>query len=111
MFQSLEQFVERGGVVDGGESIEIARGGFMGNLGSAVEVGNAPAEPTPGHAAFAVALLAPVDAEVVAVVDGGLGTQDAAFGSVGLVVEGHRELHPLIESQHKVFTSPTHFIR
>ena len=67
LFQSLEQFVERDGVVDGGESIEIARGGFMGNLGSAVEVGNAPAERTPGHAAFAVALLAPVDAEVVAV--------------------------------------------
>src|SRR6202048_3815360 len=57
-------------VVDGGESIEIARGGFLGNLGPAVEVGNAPAERTPGHAAFAVALLAPVDAEVVAVMEG-----------------------------------------
>src|SRR5207244_9787528 len=59
----------------------------MGNLGPAVEVGNAAAERPPGHAAFAVALLAPVDAEVVAVMDGGLGAQDAALRGVSLIVK------------------------
>jgi hypothetical protein len=44
---------------------------------------------TPGAGPFAVALLAPVNAEVVAVMEGGLGAQDAAFGSVGLVVKFH----------------------
>ena len=42
---------------------------------------------TPGAASFAVPLFAPINAEIVGVVDGGLGTQDAAFGSVGLIVE------------------------
>src|SRR5437660_10065409 len=59
----------------------------MGNLGPAVEVGNAAAERPPGHAAFAVALLAPVDAEVVAVMDGGLGAEDAALRGVRLIVQ------------------------
>ncbi|PYY12296.1 MAG: hypothetical protein DMG69_01755 [Acidobacteria bacterium] len=65
----------------------------MGNLGPAVEVGNAAAERPPGHAAFAVALLAPVDAEVVAVMDGGLGAQDAALRGVSLIVELRFTLH------------------
>src|SRR5437879_13610719 len=56
-------------------------------LGPSVEVGDAAAERPPGHAAFGVDLLAPVDAEVVAVMDGGLGAQDAALRGVSLIVK------------------------
>jgi hypothetical protein len=74
---------------DSGESVEIACCGLVGELGAAVQVGNAPAQSTPGAGPFAVALFAPVDAEVITVVDGGLGTQDAAFGGISLIVELH----------------------
>jgi hypothetical protein len=89
LFQTLEQLVQGGGVVDSGESVEIACCGFVGELGPAVEVGNSPAQSTPGARPFAVPLLASLDGEVVAVMKGGLGAQDAAFGSIGLIVELH----------------------
>jgi hypothetical protein len=89
LFQSLEQLVEGSGVVDGSESVQIPCCSFVGELGSAVYVGSAPAQSTPGAGSFAVSLLASVDAEVIGVMDGGLGAQDAAFRSIGLVVKFH----------------------
>jgi hypothetical protein len=38
---------------------------------------------------LAVPLLAPINAEVVGVMKGGLGAQDAVVGSIGLIVELH----------------------
>ena len=84
LFQSLEQLVEGSGVVDGSESVQIPCCIFVGESSSAVEVGNAPTQSTPSAGSFAVSFLASVDAEVIGVMDGGLGPQDAAFRSIGL---------------------------
>jgi hypothetical protein len=81
--------VKGSGVVDGSESVQIPCCSFLGELGSAVQVGNAPAQSTPSARSFAVSFLATVDAEVIGVMDGGLGPQDAAFRSIGLVIKFH----------------------
>jgi hypothetical protein len=89
LFQSLEQLVEGSGVVDSSESVKISCCSFVGELGSAVQVGNAPTQSTPSAGSFAVSFLPSVDAEVIGVMDGGLGPQEAAFRSISLVIKFH----------------------
>ena len=77
LFQSLEQLVEGSAVVDGSESVPIPCCSFVAEVRSAVEVGNAAAQSTPSAGPFAVSLLVSVDAEVIGVMNRGLGAQDA----------------------------------
>jgi hypothetical protein len=43
LFQPLEQLVQSGEVIDSSEGIEVALGGFVGDLGPARQVGDASA--------------------------------------------------------------------
>ena len=49
-----------------------------------------PAVVDAKHGALSVPLFASIDAEVVAVMDGGFGAQDAGLGGIGLIVELYR---------------------
>ncbi len=72
--KSVQDFFQRGVLVDAGQSIQVAFGGFAGHLGAAVQVGDAPPQGPPGQVTVRVAFFGPIDAKVVDRVDGPLGT-------------------------------------
>src|ERR1700737_3468592 len=76
--KSVQDFLQRGVLVDAGQGIQVAFGGFSGHLGAAVQVGD-PAPPwPPGQVTMRVTFFGPIDPKVFDGVDRALGTQHAA---------------------------------
>jgi hypothetical protein len=73
----IEEAVEGGAVVDGGEGVEVPLVGPLGEVGAAVKVGDAFAEWAPRPAAGGIVLEGAEDAEVGDVGQGGFDAQDA----------------------------------
>jgi hypothetical protein len=78
----VKELGARGGVVDGGEGVEVSVVRALGDLSTAMEIGDAFAKGTPVELAIGIAGGWAQDLEVARLGEGGLDAQDAA----GLVV-------------------------
>src|SRR6202171_4155659 len=104
--KSVQDFVKRGVLIDAGQRIQVAFGGFAGHFGTAVQVGNAPPERTPGQRTLGVAFLGPIHAKVLDRVERRLGTHQADQLGERLVVELDRVVVEAVFDAHSFLTLP-----
>lgn len=62
--KAVEHLVEGGVGVDASQSVQVAFGGLVRDLGAALEVGDASSQGTPGQSTLGVTLLATIDTAV-----------------------------------------------
>src|SRR3972149_3094178 len=63
----VEESGARGGVVDGGQGVEVGLVGALGDLGTAMEVGDALAQRAPGERALGIVVGGTQDLEVAGI--------------------------------------------